>query len=95
MGLNAGSNRQFYAADDRPWGHVLSALLERAADVGIARPDPGVTQAVSELDKHYVSTRYPDAFETVIPAEYYTVEMAEEAVEWAQVVLQFVRQHLP
>ncbi len=44
---------------------------------------------------HQAAERYPDAFEAVIPAEYYTVEMAEEAVEWAQVVLQFVRQHLP
>lgn len=84
-----------YAAGDRPWGHVLSALLERIASEGIAAPDAEVTKAVGELDKHYISARYPDAFEAVIPADYYTVEMAEEAVEWAQVIIQFVHQHLP
>ncbi|MEA3339003.1 MAG: HEPN domain-containing protein [Chloroflexota bacterium] len=84
-----------YAADARPWGHVLSALLEQALNQGIAEPITEVTQAVDELDKHYISARYPDAFETLIPAEFYTVGMAEEAVEWAETVLQFVRQHLP
>ncbi|RLC59229.1 MAG: DNA-binding protein [Chloroflexota bacterium] len=83
-----------YAAGDRPWGHVLPALLERAKSEGIAEPDAEVTQAVNELDKHYISARYPDAYEAVTPAEYYTIGMAEETVEWTEVILQFVRQHL-
>jgi len=84
-----------YAAGDRPWGHVLPSLLERAESQGIVESDAGVTRAVNELDKHYTSTRYPDAFEAVIPAEYYEIGMAEETVEWMEVILQFVRQRLP
>jgi HEPN domain-containing protein len=83
-----------YAAGDRPWGHILPAFLERAESEGIAESDTEVTRAVNELDKHYTSARYPDAFEAVIPAEYYTMGMAEETVEWAEVILRFVHQHL-
>jgi len=83
-----------YAAGDRPWGHVLPALLKRAESEGVAEPDAEVTRAVNELDKHYTSARYPDAYEATIPAEFYTIGMAEEAVEWAEVILKFVRQHL-
>ena len=59
----------------------MPAVLERAASKGIAEPDAEVTQTVNELDKHYTSARYPDAYEAVIPAEYYTIGMAEETVE--------------
>jgi HEPN domain-containing protein len=67
----------------------LVALLARAAEEGYPEPTELMSEAAAELDKHYISSRYPDAFEDQIPADYYTLELAEEALTWSRLLMQY------
>lgn len=73
----------------RPFGHSLVALLARAAEEGYPESAESISDAASRLDKHYISARYPDAFQDQIPADYYTVELAEEALAWSRLLMQY------
>jgi HEPN domain-containing protein len=84
-----------YVRGLRPFGHSLTALLARAAQEGFPSPTTDIEEAAIGLDKHYISARYPDAFEDQIPAEYYTYDLAEEALTWAKVLLQYSGAGLP
>jgi HEPN domain-containing protein len=84
-----------YVRGLRPFGHSLTALLARAVQEGFPPPAPDIEDAAAGLDKHYISARYPDAFEDQIPAEYYTYELAEEALAWAKLLLQYSGVNLP
>jgi len=64
-------------------------LLARIAGEGFPEADEAEREAATGLDKHYISARYPDAFESQIPAEQYTLAMAEEALEWAKLLLRY------
>jgi HEPN domain-containing protein len=46
------------------------------------------------LDLYYISTRYPDAFPTGAPFEYYTREQADEALVFAKKILAFAAEAL-
>lgn len=76
------------------FGHSLVGLLGRVTDQGFPEPVESVKEAADRLDKHYISSRYPDAFESQIPAEQYTAKMAEEALQWAQLLLQYSGENL-
>ena len=53
--------------------------------------DPG-----KRLDRHYLTARYPDALpEPAIPAEAYTPEDAEEAIQSAGAILEAARAAIP
>jgi HEPN domain-containing protein len=84
-----------YVRGLRPFGHSLTALLARAEQEGFPSPTTEIEEAAAGLDKHYISARYPDAFEEQIPAEYYTHELAEEALAWATLLLQYSGASLP
>jgi HEPN domain-containing protein len=43
------------------------------------------------LDQYYISTRYPDAFATGAPFEYFVERQAREALEYAQAFLDRAR----
>ena len=84
-----------YLKGRRPYGHSLVGFLAEVVKEGFPAPSEDINQAVDSLDKHYTSSRYPDAFESQIPDEYYTSDMAKEALEWAQLLLQFSGENLP
>ena len=42
------------------------------------------------LDQYYISTRYPDAFPSGAPFQFYTEEQASEAVKFADEFLQSI-----
>ena len=73
----------------RIYGHSLVNLLGRVVTEDYPEPDEAVQQAADRLDKHYISSRYPDALEGQISVDLYTAEMAEEALEWAHSLLQY------
>ena len=50
--------------------------------------DPLVTRAKA-LDKHYISTRYPNGFASGAPMDYYTTEDAERAIDDAEAIVRF------
>ena len=75
------------------WGHSVWNLYLDASRA-LDSCDPAVERAARNLDFHYVSSRYPDAFPSGTAAEHYCREDAEEALTWAQTVLSFATKHL-
>lgn len=47
-----------------------------------------------ELDKHYIGSRYPNFYPSGAPYRYYTREVAEKCVSYAESILQEVRKYL-
>ena len=53
-----------------------------------------LNKASIELDKHYIPPRYPDAFPSGSPFEYYTREDADKCIKYAESILAEVRTFL-
>jgi HEPN domain-containing protein len=78
-----------YLRGTKVFGHSLVALLARIANEGYPDAGEAVKEAATSLDEHYINPRYPDAFEQRIPAEHYTADIAEEALRWAELLMQY------
>ena len=74
-----------------PWGHSVTMLLESLPE----KADLAVVEAAFRLDKHYLPTRYPNAFAAGHPGKYYTKGEAESAISDAEIVVEFCRRNLP
>ncbi|MEM1655202.1 MAG: HEPN domain-containing protein [Nitrososphaerota archaeon] len=49
-----------------------------------------ITKAVSELDKLFLPTRYPDAWVEGVPSNYYTRQNARAAISYAMMIIKWV-----
>ncbi len=78
-----------YNAGMRPFGHSLTDLLDTIEELGVAHPDADVQEAAAKLNRHYIDSRYPDAMKDIAPTGYYTQNMAEQTIEWADLILRF------
>uniref|UniRef100_A0A7J3X5I3 HEPN domain-containing protein n=1 Tax=Thermofilum pendens TaxID=2269 RepID=A0A7J3X5I3_THEPE len=67
-------------------GHSLLFLL---SELGL-EPPPEVKDCALTLDKHYIPTRYPDAFDEGAPMDYYTSKDAESCINCAKRILEWV-----
>jgi len=47
-----------------------------------------------ELDRHYIGSRYPNAYPSGAPYRYYTIEVAEKCVNYAELILAEVKKYL-
>lgn len=47
-----------------------------------------------ELDRHYIGSRYPNFYPSGAPYKYYTKEMAEKCVNYAELILRKVKKYL-
>jgi len=74
------------------WGHAVTRLLQDLEE-RIEIPADLVASA-RRLDRHYIPTRYPNGFDTGIPAEYYTADEAAEAIADAERIYDFCHQSL-
>jgi len=73
----------------RTLGHNLNELIEvveRHIAVSVE-----LKAACARLNRLYIPTRYPDAFVSGVPAEQYFQVDAEQAIEDAEGVVNFVR----
>ncbi len=70
-------------------GHNLNLLVEAVA-AQVAVPEP-VRSACRRLNRYYVPTRYPNAFDRGVPAEQFFQEDAQLALGDAEEVLRFAR----
>lgn len=50
-----------------------------------------IANMAKRLDLYYISARYPDAFPSGAPFEYFTRDQAEEAVSFAEKIIAAVR----
>ena len=69
------------------WGHVLVRLLE---ELPFPVPEE-IREGAYVLDTYYIPTRYPTGFPEGAPFEHYHRKQAEEAIEHARKILEFVR----
>jgi HEPN domain-containing protein len=82
-----------FAKGGQPWGH--SALgLARALPASIA-PPRSVLDSCRDLDKFYVTTRYPNGFPQGKPGDYFSDQDCVHAIQQAETVLEFCRRHVP
>ncbi len=73
-------------------GHDLDGLLHGLGQrVRIPR---GLDSKVSELGKHYIASRYPNAHVAGSPFQHYTKVEARRAIRYAEAVLRFCGSHL-
>lgn len=72
-------------------GHSVVKLL---AEVGITPPD-AILDCARELDKVYIPSRYPDAYDWGAPMDYYTATDAEKAITCATRILDWLDAHAP
>ena len=69
------------------WGHSVYGLLKALREKTDVPAD--MLDAAKILDKHYIPTRYPNGFDSGIPADYYTKKEAQEAIENAEKIIKF------
>ncbi|HIE31631.1 MAG TPA: HEPN domain-containing protein [Methanosarcinales archaeon] len=74
------------------WGHVISRILKDLSPVIEVSSD--IMDKARILDRYYIPTRYPNGFESGAPMDYYTKKDAQEAIEYAEELIKFARQHI-
>ncbi len=85
-----------YAMNQRPWGHSCFILLQQLSNILPVEPiAQELIDASHRLDEHYLPSRYPDALPEGVPAEQYDQDLAHEALEDAEQIIEFVRSNLP
>jgi HEPN domain-containing protein len=72
------------------WGHAITPLMR---GVGVEVPDD-VVAAGQLLDLYYIPTRYPNGFAAGIPADYFSRQKAQEAIDSARTILRFCEANL-
>lgn len=81
-----------YAYGRSSWGHSIVELLSIAGELGGLSED--LLVYARELDRHYIPSRYPNAFESGYPGMYYDEVTARRALEAAEGILGWVRERL-
>jgi HEPN domain-containing protein len=74
------------------WGHSVTDLLTGLS--GVARVPEALLDAARELDKVYITSRYPDALPSGAPRSLYTRTEAERMIDHARRVVQFCSDRL-
>lgn len=73
------------------WGHDLPQLGARIAEESAEAWVEDLEQGLQRLSRHYVSSRYPDAFESGTPAAHFSDSDSAQAIADAERVLADVR----
>jgi len=77
-----------------PWGHNCFDLLTQINGLlPTLITTSELFDAARRLDGHYIPSRYPDAFPTGIPADYYHEAEASQALEDARDIVAFMNGH--
>ncbi len=81
-----------YAHGKSAWGHSITELL------GYVKSTTEVPEELfyhaRELDRHYIPSRYPNAFESGYPALYYDKITGERAISACKRIIEWVREQL-
>jgi HEPN domain-containing protein len=75
------------------WGHDLTTLLSALPPEHRAPPD--LLDQAKALDKHYVTSRYPNGFAEGIPRDHYIRREADQAMTDAEAIVEFCARSLP
>ncbi|MFB6264705.1 MAG: HEPN domain-containing protein [Bradymonadaceae bacterium] len=72
---------------DEAFGHGLLTFLEAVADSHDV--DDELLDAARRLDRFYIPARYPNGFASGAPMDYFTEDDADEALEDAELIVEF------
>lgn len=73
-------------------GHSVSQLL--ALLPTHVRPSGELVETAKDLDKHYITPRYPNSYPEGAPMDFYTRAEAERALDGAERILEHCRHHI-
>ena len=73
----------WYHSGSDPWGHSIVKLLQDFPKMSQYPALADLMSNAKKLDKLYILTRYPNGLPDMIPAEVYTAEEAQSAVDAA------------
>ncbi len=76
------------AHNEIAWGHSVLSLMKRLEEV-IDIDTQEIKGCARELDRHYIPSRYPDAYPSGGPSDYYTDKIAKEALSCALKIKDF------
>ncbi|WP_434564371.1 HEPN domain-containing protein [Thermoanaerobacterium thermosaccharolyticum] len=74
-------------------GHSLVKLANDLDNAGINKPDD-YNKWARKLDRDYIQPRYPDAYPSGSPYEYYDENDAKISLEYAQNILNYVEEYI-
>ncbi len=83
-----------YAYGASAWGRSVVELLEKVKRIRSILIPEELYRAARELDRHYIPTRYPNAFPSGYPGMYYDKHTADKAIEEAEKILTWVIEKL-
>ncbi|MCX8204456.1 MAG: HEPN domain-containing protein [Candidatus Nezhaarchaeota archaeon] len=81
-----------YAHGRSSWGHSVVELLDSIKDCEAVAE--GLYVKARELDRHYIPSRYPSAFDSGYPGMYYDEPTAKRAIESCEVIMEWVEKRL-
>ena len=81
---------QSLGADAR--GHSVTQLL--AALPAKVQPADDLIETAKDLDKHYITPRYPNSYPEGAPMDFYTRAEAQRAVDGANRILEYCQGHI-
>ena len=83
----------YYRGDRYVTGHSLIGLVQQIEDT---YPEVStLMRSLMRLNQYYIPTRYPDVLAGTAPLECYDREQAEEAVSFAEEMVNFARNIIP
>ena len=82
-----GVKAVFYTLHADAWGHSVTMLLKELSKH--YEIEESLTRAAKNLDKFYIPPRYPNGFDIGIPADYFTKEDAQGAIQDARRIINF------
>jgi HEPN domain-containing protein len=81
---------QFLHASVR--GHAVMEMLKQLPATAAA--PQGLLDGARELDKVYLTARYPNGFVSGVPADYFTAQTSQELIAHARAILEFCRSQI-
>ena len=74
------------------WGHVIAKLLEELPEKILVPPE--LIEKGRVLDNFYIPPRYPNGHPSGAPFEHYGPLQSEEAIKYANEIIEFVRSEM-
>jgi HEPN domain-containing protein len=73
-------------------GHSITGILLQVKSKATLPED--VSEAARELDRVYITARYPNGFASGSPADYFTEKTSKQLIHDAQSILEFCRSQI-
>jgi HEPN domain-containing protein len=73
------------------WGHAITPMLRKIRNLSFPME---LIEKGQLLDAFYIQTRYPNGFPEGIPADYFSVTKAQEAIDAASSLIEFCQNRI-